>query len=47
MRPLEAEDRVTKFLSSNGPFLIALLVEVQILQVKSLILAQIERWRRA
>ena len=47
MRPLDAEDRVTKFLSSNGPFLIALLVEVQILQVKSLILAQIERWRRA
>jgi hypothetical protein len=46
MRPLDAKDRVTKFCPAMG-CLITLLVEVQNLQVKSLILAQIERWRRA
>ena len=48
MRPLDAKDRVTKIESSNGPkFDYSLIVEAQNLQVKSLILAQIERWRRA
>jgi hypothetical protein len=45
MCPLDAEDRVTK--SPAMGFEFTLFVEAQKLQVKSLILAQIERWRRA
>ena len=47
MRPLDGYDRVTKLSPAMGPDLVTLFIEVQNLQVKSLILAQIERWRRA
>jgi hypothetical protein len=46
--PMRRKDRVTKMSSSSWSYFgFALFDDSQNLQVKSLILAQIERWRRA
>jgi hypothetical protein len=48
MNPLGRKDRVTKMSSSSWSYFgFTLADDSQNLQVKSLILAQIERWRRA
>ena len=47
IRPLDVDDRVTKIFVQRWALFGYSFVEVQNLQVKSLILAQIERWRRA